>query len=125
MPGRQNATGPVAAPRTFIEGDESQPRRTEVMDIRKQRENDPAARVISQWDAAPRSDGASGGVGPSLAGGLTEAARGAQNAIEQQQVPAQYSDLVRRVFKKYVDRAAAQQGGAKPTDAPSTAEPRK
>jgi hypothetical protein len=125
IPGRQDATGPVASPRPFIEGDESQQRRTEAMDVRKQRENDPAARVLSQWDAAPRPDGASGGVGPSLAGGLTQAARGAQNAIEQQQVPAQYSDLVRRVFKKYVDRAAAQQSGSKPDAAGSSAEPRK
>jgi hypothetical protein len=37
--------------------------------------------------------------------GLNEAARGAQRAIETQQVPAQYADLVRRVFRKYVERA--------------------
>jgi hypothetical protein len=57
---------------------------------------------------------------------VSDAAKGAEQAIEQQNVPGQYSDLVRRVFRRYVERV---QPGAptKPQhieDAPDV-EPRK
>jgi hypothetical protein len=39
---------------------------------------------------------------------MREAARGAERAIEQQQVPAKYQELVRRVFRRYSE------GGVKP-----------
>jgi hypothetical protein len=40
----------------------------------------------------------------SLAPVLREAAQSAERSIEQRAVPAQYADLVRRVFKRYVER---------------------
>lgn len=42
---------------------------------------------------------------------VREAAAGAERAIEQQVVPARRSDLVRRVFRRYTERAAEEGGG--------------
>lgn len=47
--------------------------------------------------------------GPSLAPALRRAAQSAERSIEQRTVPSQYSDLVRRVFKRYVDRSSPSQ----------------
>lgn len=47
--------------------------------------------------------------------GLRRAADGAERAIEQQRVPAEYRDLVRRVFRRYIDHATeARPAGAVP-----------
>jgi len=40
---------------------------------------------------------------------MKEAAQGAERAVEGQEVPARYSDLVRRVFRRY---SGGEQGGA-------------
>lgn len=55
-------------------------------------------------DESPDGGGVSS---PSLAPALRRAAQSAERSIEQRTVPSQYSDLVRRVFKRYVDRSAA------------------
>ncbi len=54
-------------------------------------------------------------VAPITAGSLREAASGVERAIEQQSVPDRRSDLVRRVFQRYRERAeseSARPGGA-------------
>jgi hypothetical protein len=64
--------------------------------------------------------------GPTLQQGVSDAAKGAEHAIEQQNVPSQYSDLVRRVFRRYVERV--QPGAAERTqpiqDAPDAPAPK-
>ena len=50
--------------------------------------------------------------------GLREAASGADRAIEQQAVPPEHADLVRRVFRRYLQRA--EQGA---TGTPGTPKP--
>jgi hypothetical protein len=62
-------------------------------------------RPLGEWMGGPRGP-EDGGVSRQAAGGIRQAAAGAQRAIEQQQVPAEYSDLVRRVFDRYVKRAS-------------------
>lgn len=47
---------------------------------------------------------APGDARPALAPALRRAAQSAQRDIEQRAVPPQYADLVRRVFRRYVDR---------------------
>jgi hypothetical protein len=44
---------------------------------------------------------------------IQRAAQGAERAIEQQVVPGRYGDFVRRVYRRYGERAAAP--GAPPT----------
>lgn len=100
-------TGPVAEPRPFT------PRRdlgsvpVDGIDARRMQDRDPGSRTVAEWDSPPRPGDLGGNAprGPVMAEGLNEAARGAQRAIETQQVPAQYTDLVRRVFRRYVERA--------------------
>lgn len=61
-------------------------------------------RVIAEWysDRTPDPDGR---VPAPAQGELREAARSAEQAIEQQVVPNRYADLVRRVFRRYGERA--------------------
>lgn len=53
---------------------------------------------------------------PITPGALREAASGIERAIEQQSVPDRRSDLVRRVFQRYRDRAEAQPGSLPSSD---------
>ncbi len=61
-----------------------------------------------------RPAGARGGAGTassapgSLGEVLRESQRAAERSIENQSVPAEYTDLVRRVFRRYVERQPAQ-----------------
>ncbi len=45
--------------------------------------------------------------GPAPTGLFQQAARAAEQAVEQQAVPARHSDLVRRVFRRYASQPAA------------------
>jgi len=101
-------SGPVSAARPFPKQRDLESVGKERVDARRlQTEND-RSRVLAQWDAPPKPGDAAEptSVSRGLSSGITVAAEGAQRAVDQQQVPAQYSDLVRRVFKRYVDRAA-------------------
>ncbi len=100
-------TGPVAAPRPFPSRRDLESVPVEGIDARRMQDRDPGSRTVAEWDSPPRpgETGDAATRGPAMAEGLNEAARGAQRAIETQQVPAQYADLVRRVFRKYVERA--------------------
>jgi hypothetical protein len=59
-------------------------------------------RPIGSWLSDER-EGVPGGA--RAVEGLRSAEAGAERAIEQQAVPAEYADLVRRVFRRYVKRA--------------------
>lgn len=59
-------------------------------------------RAIAELESEPGRR--TGGPQPALTGAVREAAKGAERSIEQRAVPAQYADLVRRVFKRYVER---------------------
>lgn len=70
----------------------------------------PSERTIAEWLSEPKP----GGTAP--AGAIPQepirrATESARQAIEQQTIPPQYSDLVRRVFKRYSE--SAQDSGAK------------
>lgn len=63
----------------------------------------PTQRTIAEWLSAPKPGGSS------ASGAISEPIRRAQesanNAIERQEIPPQYADLVRRVFRRYNDAA--------------------
>jgi hypothetical protein len=61
-------------------------------------------RPIAEWMGGPRHESDSLPAG-TPAQELRRAAQGAERAVEQQAVPPAYGDLVRRVFRRYVDRA--------------------
>ena len=84
----EGATMPVDARRTTVAG-----------------QNRPRERTVAEWygDGPMERDGGSGGVQAAM----REAAQGAERAIEQQQVPARYQELVRRVFRRYSERGAS------------------
>lgn len=77
------------------------------------RERFPGERVIAEWEPTPGQPG--GLEGPTLAEGVRRAARGAERAVEQRAVPPEYADLVRRVFRRYVERV-----GPEPARDPAT-----
>ncbi|MBK7404680.1 MAG: hypothetical protein IPJ41_08605 [Phycisphaerales bacterium] len=88
---------------------------TEPFDARSSSTGEPGepGRVIADWydsSAGPRP-GASAET-PSSTLPLTDAARGAERAIDRQVVPRSRSDLVRRVFERY--RRRAESGAASP-----------
>lgn len=98
------------------EGNEPAPRvaewagATEAVDARPR---GPAARsanesVIAEWLSGAEG---SGGVGTARGGGsaaerVRQAAASAERAVEQQAVPMQHRELVRRVFRRFSERAA-------------------
>lgn len=64
----------------------------------------PAERTIAEWLSEPKPGGKGpGGVVP--ADSLKRASESAQEAIENQAIPPQHADLVRRVFKRYAETA--------------------
>lgn len=80
---------------------------TQVFDTRateqpSQSPDSPPDRTIAEWLSEPKpgGKGASGGL---PAEPLRKATEGAQQAIEQQAIPPKYTDLVKRVFKRYSD----------------------
>ncbi len=64
----------------------------------------PEERPIAEWASQPGVPGAPATRGE-YAPVMRRAAESAHRAIEQRAVPPQYSDLVRRVFRRYVERA--------------------
>jgi hypothetical protein len=75
------------------------------VDARSAQAAAPKEHVIAEWYSPDRAhpDAATGGA---MASDLRSAARGAERAVEQQSVPARHADLVRRVFRRYAERAA-------------------
>jgi hypothetical protein len=99
--------------------------RTREMDAR--RTGDPesdAGRVIAEWltEGRPEGDASRGAVDTKRR--LAEAAQGAQRAIEEQQAPSRYSDIIRRYFQRLptaVERTAPAPDATdvRPTPAPA------
>ncbi len=63
-------------------------------------------RTIAQWYRDQQPGGDKSVSRESLSEGFKDAAVGVERAIEQQDVPTDRTDFVRRVFRRYVDRAA-------------------
>ncbi len=83
---------------------------TTPLDARDPSESSEDGRVVAQWFAdGPRTEG--GASRRAMQEGIREAARSAEEALEQQAVPPARRDLVRRVFERYQKRAESQQGG--------------
>lgn len=73
------------------------------LDLRPPGDIDGPMTPLAEWDRAPGDD-APGPSGSGVAGRLRAAAGSAERAIEDRRVPPQYADLVRRVFRRYLDR---------------------
>ena len=68
--------------------------------------SDPARNADGTIEAAPESREALRSASPaSINDRIRRAASGAEKAVEQQAVPPQYSGFVKRVFRRYADRA--------------------
>jgi hypothetical protein len=59
---------------------------------------------LAEWLAKPTKGEARGDA--TLSGALQEAAAGAERAVEQQAVPSRHADYLKRVYKRYRERAA-------------------
>jgi hypothetical protein len=62
----------------------------------------PPERTVAEWYSDKPS--ASGARGAASDEPFKQAAQGAERAIERQEVPGRYQDLVRRVFKRYAEQ---------------------
>ncbi len=79
------------------------------------------SRVVSQWSGDPSNDPRAPATPGEASNRVRAAAAGAERAVEQQIVPSQYGPFVKRVFRKYVERAATQ--SAPPAAPPTPAVP--
>lgn len=84
--------GPAATGSEWVD---ARPRGDTPADLREQ--------VIREW-LGEGDPGAPSG--PDVARRFAEAAAGAERAVEEQAVPARHAEFVRRVFRRYVERAA-------------------
>lgn len=82
----------------------------EQLDLRPPGDTEGPMTPLAEWDRAP-TDASPEPAGAGVAGRLRAAAGSAERAIEDRRVPPQYADLVRRVFRRYVDRPP---GGGSP-----------
>lgn len=79
---------------------------SEPVDARRPATDKPRERVVAQWfNDKPAERGGEPGRA-AMDEQIKQAAAGAERAIEQQVVPNRYEDLVRRVFRRYGERAA-------------------
>lgn len=81
-----------------------------------ERATPPTQRTIAEWLSAPKPGGTS--TSGAIAEPIRRAQESANNAIERQEISPQHADLVRRVFRRYNDAAAAQPPG-QPTPQPA------
>ncbi|HEX8877117.1 MAG TPA: hypothetical protein VF777_10240, partial [Phycisphaerales bacterium] len=81
----------------------------------------PTQRTIAEWLSAPKPGGTSN-AGP-ISEPVRRARESASDAIERQEIPPQYADLVKRVFRRYADTAA--NPAPQPASEPPTQEPRR
>jgi hypothetical protein len=105
----------VSAPRRGLP-----PSATEAVDARGRDRGD---RVIAEW----LGEGAAGsGTSPALEAAVRDAASGVERSIEQQTVPPEYQDLVRRVFRRYTQSATSPgppDAAASPAQSPAPTPP--
>ena len=83
---------------------------TRPVDARKSpdAQSKPSERVIAEWYSdrpIDRKPGEAEPAGP-ISEDFKKAAEAAERGSEQQQIPARYSDLVKRVFKRYAEQTA-------------------
>lgn len=93
-----------------FKADDPSTKQTETVDARgdrPERSQNSGERVIAEWYSdRPHTGGTARSAGDGLGETVRDAASGAQRAIEQQQVPGRHADLVRRVFRRYVERTS-------------------
>jgi len=111
-PGRTDAARPPSGDAGAGRGDDATdrsgggtaPGETEPADFRRG-DGDGGGRIVSDWfdpeSPRPTAPGRS-----DAARRMREAADGARRAIEQQQVPRKYRDLIRRVYERMEQRSA-------------------
>ncbi len=103
--------GPGSEPAPMVQGKPRTPFNTQTTPIDARRpatvsgNEKPPERTISEWysDKPIDRNQPPGGLAPADA--MRQAADGAERAIENQQVPGRYQDLVRRVFRRYSEQA--------------------
>ncbi len=114
----RSGRGPMSVPRR-----PSGPSATQTVDARpnqqgRDRRPERGQRVIAEWlGEGSRGQGEPG----AFEGAVREAADGVERAIEQQNVPPGYQDLVRRVFQRYTE--SARPGAATPAGSTAPATP--
>lgn len=86
----------------------------EPVDARRPAADQPRERAVAQWFADQPPDRGAAPGRAAMDEQLRRAAEGAERAIEQQSVPGRYSDLVRRVFRRYEERAVSGPPARKP-----------
>ncbi len=108
MSGVQNGSGslgPGVPPRSGPAASEPQAS-DRTLDARRAPEGRPRERVIAEWYSNRPPATGEHAARATPAEEVRRAADAADRAIEQQTVPARYSDLVRRVFKRYAEQVA-------------------
>ncbi|MEO1583818.1 MAG: hypothetical protein AAFR96_04500 [Planctomycetota bacterium] len=97
---------------------------TELVDAR---DDAPSAgepeRVVSEWFRDPEGRPVEAGAPSSAPDVMRRAAGDAERAIEQQAVPRRHEDLIRRVFRRYAERAGDAARSAADADASSDPAP--
>ena len=80
------------------------------MDLRRPEDDAARERVLAEWYGdGPAQEGTSRG--PGIAEGVREAARGAEQAMEQQVVPGRFNNLLRRVYRRLERDPSGGDGG--------------
>jgi hypothetical protein len=105
-------SGPTEAARPFNVPRDLDRAAMQGVDARPLRDDEASSRVVAEWESPPeRSVGKAtpAAAGGGIADGVSHAAKSAERAVDSQQVPAQYGDLVRRVFKRYLQRTTPTQ----------------
>lgn len=100
--GDQNSRGPIVRPRGDLSAGE---------------------RPVAPWMGDNRGTPGRNIAGSSTTQTVREAAAGVERAIEQQAVPPAYADVVRRVFRRYVERASPMPAQDAPTPAKDAPRP--
>jgi len=98
-----DAAPPPSGPRREWDGS------TELVDARGSNAPRPGEKTseVSRWSGDPSESPGSPGSTAGSASRVRAAAAGAERAVEQQVVPSRFGPFVKRVFRKYVERADA------------------
>jgi hypothetical protein len=79
---------------------------------------DSSEHVIAEWFSNQGIDRSGAASTSPMTEQIQQAREGAEEAIEQQAVPRRHSELIRRIFGRYTQRAQGQEPLPPPVDAP-------
>lgn len=99
------------------------PDRTELVDARNSGREQPAiaqsrGQVAGEW-LAPPAEGTAATTGPSPVERVRQAARSAQQAVDDRSIPARYDRMVRRYFQRLPDKVAERTRAEAPASVPA------